>query len=1002
MTDNGLPLDALLPLYVVDVRLQWLKDVNCSPFHQPLVYAWLRNLLQTDEELSRFLCLDTPESSRVSYQKGDYYQLRIILSNPPYTLVTRLFSQLQALPQSARVLPDYAAFNNNLVLTELTDVLSGRVVQSPQHLSPVTLEHVQADALVLRQHHSLTWRFSAPCRLLKPIAMRQNSKGEARFCRDAQDITAELLLERVYTGLDTLIHQHTQRGRTACPPVTGVVLNDEHWFWLDNQYSSKPGRSKYCGGMLGQANLLFKKWDTKWAEYLVLASWLGIGQNRSFGLGRFCLLTEALILPPRPSPAKSWLEHLQAPRLIHQALQKSHATKLETLPSAEQVQYDLSTLGSGTYSVPALQGRVIEKAAGADAENIKYRPLAVPPLRDKVLQRVVQQGLLHSLEAIMYDCSYGYRPNRSRLNAILDIRKAYQQGYKWVFESDINSYFDSVNHRHIARRLMGVYQDSDLVKTIMAWVAAPVDYYGQRIVRDKGLPQGSPISPLLANLVLDDFDNDMQSKGFRLVRYADDFIVLCKNEQRAHLAQAAAAESLAEHGLTLNKNKTAITHLDKGFHFLGYLFVGELALESKTKSYGSGPAIAPDSWLASYYAQQEVNKRKTSIPVKPDCNTHDNKAPLVAHKHDSEYKPVSTSDPAPVSVVAAKTPIAMKFASAVAPDLAFTNSTGERTSLGTVLCVTGSACVLHSQQRRLIVHRESEQIVNQPFSGIASIILFGHHQVTSYCLHHLLENNIAVHYATAMGRYLGVSQAADTNSADQTLWHYQQCLSDDVKLHIARQLVMARVRHCQNLLRKQKHPSGKLLADRTYQIQHASSIATLRGYEGASGQIYFAALRDILPEWMGFQRRQRQPPPDPANALLSLGYTLLYGYSDSILRSVRLLPWQGVYHQPKGSHAALASDLMEPFRHLVERCVLKLVNRRQLSDADFTHTDNGCRMSQKAKALFLAELLNILETPVKSLASQQPASIHQHLYQQALSLVQQCFAKGEFNVWRTR
>jgi len=120
----------------------------------------------------------------------------------------------------------------------------------------------------------------------------------------------------------------------------------------------------------------------------------------------------------------------------------------------------------------------------------------------------------------------------------------------------------------------------------------------------------------------------------------------------------------------------------------------------------------------------------------------------------------------------------------------------------------------------------------------------------------------------------------------------------------------------------------------------------------------------LPPEW-GFTGRNRQPPRDPANALLSFGYTLLNGYVETLLHADGLLPWLGFYHQAHGRHATLASDLMEPFRHLVERTVLSAVQRHELKAQDFFIAANGaCMMQKEARRVFFAQLLDRFNTPL--------------------------------------
>ncbi len=126
-----------------------------------------------------------------------------------------------------------------------------------------------------------------------------------------------------------------------------------------------------------------------------------------------------------------------------------------------------------------------------------------------------------------------------------------------MYESDIQDFFNSVDLGRLQDRLTAIYADDPVSDAILAWMRADIIFEGEILQRRNGLPQGSPFSPLMANLMLDDFDNDMQTQGFRLIRFADDFIVLCKNPEQARAAGEAARLSLQEHGLRLHPDKVA-------------------------------------------------------------------------------------------------------------------------------------------------------------------------------------------------------------------------------------------------------------------------------------------------------------------------------------------------------------------------------------------------------------------------------------------------------------
>ena len=138
-----------------------------------------------------------------------------------------------------------------------------------------------------------------------------------------------------------------------------------------------------------------------------------------------------------------------------------------------------------------------------------------------------------------------------------------------MLDADITSFFDTVDWTRLFSRLHALFPFDPLVEVIKSWVRAPVIFNGQRIERRHGLPQGTPISPILVNLFLDEFDEELLGEDYRLVRYADDFVVLCKDAEEAKRAKADAAAALAKLGLTLNESKTDIRSVESGFDYLG-------------------------------------------------------------------------------------------------------------------------------------------------------------------------------------------------------------------------------------------------------------------------------------------------------------------------------------------------------------------------------------------------------------------------------------------------
>ena len=202
------------------------------------------------------------------------------------------------------------------------------------------------------------------------------------------------------------------------------------------------------------------------------------------------------------------------------------------------------------------------------------RTLMVPAVRDRVLQTAVGRQLGHAFEDEFLECSFAYRPKRSVNSAIARIRFLHNHGYSYVAEADIESFFDRIDHSLLRQRLAVAVKDHALLALLEEWIPGPVwDGNHVRPLR-QGVPQGSPISPLLANLFLTDFDLALEQAGLKLIRYADDFLILSADSQHATAAITIAHDRLEELHLRLKDEKTSVGSFEEGFRFLGAFFQG--------------------------------------------------------------------------------------------------------------------------------------------------------------------------------------------------------------------------------------------------------------------------------------------------------------------------------------------------------------------------------------------------------------------------------------------
>ena len=881
------------------VQLKLLEAVRFYYFHGPAINGLLCNALSC-HPLGAQIALYPLESGRISYREGDLYNFELTLIGECPDLLERIESGLRLRGQCP---PEGKTFKK-------FDVVEIKLLRQSKETVPLSNE--------------VTLQFITPLRMER----KDSIKGKRFF--DMGFFSVDQFLKSLYDRFCKLCElSQVPLSPYQVPVLPEAGISKKSLIWIDAPYSNN---QKTLGGVVGFVSFTMDM-SEEWIRLLRVGQHIGVGRNTAFGFGRYLLNPDISASAKKVKASKTFLDMAISPTNMVEAFQHIKLNQGQAGSDGESIEDFESNLfknldetarcvRNNKYESKALNGIILPKSAG------KIRALAIPCVRDRILQRAVTQVLGPSLDLLLEESSFAYRKGLSRNGAAKAIQKAYNEGYRYILESDIESFFDNVDWDIIEDKLRSLLVFDPVIDLIMGWVKQDVLFKGQLLKRNQGLPQGAVISPLLANLYLDQFDEALGC-DFKLIRYSDDFVVLCKTKRSAGAALKHAKEALKNLELEIKPDKTRIVDFEQGFQYLGYIFCRSVVMETQKDEKNITPITAEDLSLN----QIPVNHWLTHVNF--------NKIKKIKHPSITNKKTLATD-----------------------------NDLMEEGCIPVYLTEPDIFVRLSGQSLVLSHHKKSlTKEVRIPFNKILAVIDYGRPSMTLPSVVALSRANIPTYFQEYSGRtYLAVPSVLP----DYSIWLSQMRLRDKPQFpeRFAKAVVCAKIHNCRIMCKRRKWSDtiNQELKELESKCAQSENVDVIRGYEGRAAAAYFQCFAKSVSSIWNFYGRVKHPPTDPINSMLSLGYSCLYHHITTALQICNLNPAMGWFHNPRNDYMSLACDIQEEFRHLIDGLVLYLLNRNQVSIDDFEFNENGSLpvlMSQSFRKFFLRQVEERLMTKFK-------------------------------------
>lgn len=895
----------MLPIFRFQIALRGTREIRVHPHQAAEFLALVKAGWRPDarDPLPDGLIVHAPEKGRRRILPEEPFHFGLTLLSPATPSVAKVLHRIcSGLERSGSgAVRRGVVFGGNFQLEGIQDLVSGADPRVAGPV-PVSLALLAREGEQLAALETLTMRFLDPLRLSRP----GGRKGHR--CFDPGFFDLELFLRRLAARLADL----GLEGAVDSVPSGDLPEVENRLVWVDLEYGGR-SRPQFRSGAVGE--LRFRNPGPAACRLLALGQRVGVGRSVRLGFGGYRMTD----LGPDPFWADRAMPLLDA--WFRSANVNRHA----------------GAFPPGNLTVRALQARAGSYRPEAPAkvcirdDRGGERRLAIPRPEDRALQRVVLDELAPALDWFFEVSSVAYRKGLSRRSAARAIRRAIGDGFSWALKADFARFFDHVPHDLLRRRLDAYLDDPAAVGLLMDWVSVGAPATGT------GLPTGAPLSPLLANLFLDEFDESIARQGWRLVRYADDFLVLFRDRPESEAVFAEARRLAGELQLSLKESKSRLLDLREPFEFLGFRFT----FGNEAPSTTGGPLPVEE------FGWRQVERRPEPGPA--------------VRLPGEGAAPGVTLRP---TWFAAGSSVTLTAALGLQSD-GTQQVVGE--GLPGALVLPADACLEGGSIRKALQEGVPLHFLDQAHRHIGSLQPVGGERSTE--------------------RMIAAIRGAEDEGL--RLRFARELVHAKVQNHQALALALA------------DGEGAELLRQAAARTTEATRIDELRGLEGAAARHWFSRFPGYLGAGFRFPGRRYPRARDPVNALINLAHTHLRRMVAAELLEAGFPAAIGFYHVTGRRHAALASDHMEPFLHLAQRSVIELTKRLTPKDFQSGKVEGGSILLRpRARRLALENLGRMLAIPCLADPQGEAVSYRVHLRRQLRSFDSLLSGEGGFRAFR--